>query len=134
MYLHMAVYMWDDHESRTSPGSRRVPTAITTPLVDLAQWCLVVDVIDTCLGRVVLLEGSCAVLFVLLTNVYGCSKMHEVVDISTVIGERPEFLNQLGFKERFDVVPCPLEASESDVILGDQPGIIVKQEPYCSPG
>jgi hypothetical protein len=134
MYLHMAVYKWEDHESRTSPGSRKVLTGITTPLIDLPQWCFMVDVIDACLGRVVLLEGSCAVLFVLFTNVYGRSKMHEIVDISTVVGKRPEFVNQLGLKERFDVVPRPLEAPESQVVLGDQPGLVVKQEPHCSPG
>ena len=124
--------VWLD-ESRTSPGSRRVLTAIATPFIDFPQRCLMVDVIDTCLGRVVLLERSCAVLFVHLTNVDGRSKMHEVVDISAVICERPKFLNQMGLKERFDVVPRPLEPSESDVILGDQPRIIVKQKPHCNP-
>jgi len=106
--------------------------AITTPLINLPHWCLVVDVIDTCLSGVVLLERTSAVNFMLLANVYRCSKVHELVDVRAAAGNRSKFLNQLGLEERFDVVPRPLEAPEGDVILCDQSRIIVKQEPHVN--
>jgi len=57
---------------------------ITAPLVNLPQRRLIVNEIDTCLSRVVLLEGAGAVNFMLLANVYGCSKVHEVVNVLAV--------------------------------------------------
>lgn len=78
-----------------------------------------VDVIDACLSRVVLLERTSTVDFVLLANVYRCSEVHEVVDIRAFVCKRSKFLHQLGLEERLDVVPRPLEAPEGDVILGD---------------
>ena len=68
----------------------------------------------------------------LLANVNGCPKVHEVIDVIGVVGQWPKFLNQLRFDERFDVVVCPREAPEGDVILCDQSRLIVKPEPHCS--
>lgn len=110
---------------------RKLLTAITAPLVNLPHRCLTVDVINTCLSRVVLLERTSAVKFVLLANVYRSSEVHEVVDVRTVVGKRSKFLLQQGLEEWFDVVPCPFEAPESDVILRDQSRIIVEQKPHC---
>lgn len=68
----------------------------------------------------------------LITNVYRCSEMYEGVNVRAVVCKRPKFLHQLGLEERFDVVPRPLEAPEGDVILRDQPRVVVEQEPHCS--
>lgn len=105
---------------------------ITAPLINLAKWRLTVDEIDTGLSRVVLLERTSAVKFVLLANVYRCSKVYEAVDVRAVVDKGSKLLRQLGLEERFDVVPRPLEAPEGDVILCDQSRIIVKQEPHIN--
>lgn len=60
---------------------------ITTPLIDLPHWCLIVDKIQTCLSRVVLLERTSAINFMLLTDVYGCSKMHEAINVLAFAGK-----------------------------------------------
>ena len=107
-------------------------TAIATPLVNLPHWCLTIDEIDTFLSRVVLLEGTSAVKFMLLANVYRRPKMHEVFYISTVVGKRSKLLLQLGLEEWFDIVPRPLKAPKGDVILCDQSRGAVEQKPHCS--
>ena len=70
----------------------------------------------------------------LLANVYGRSKMHEVVDVGAVVSERSKFLLQYGLEERFDIVPRPLEAPECDIILRDQPRGVIKKEPHYTQG
>jgi hypothetical protein len=117
-------------ERRQSKENRL--TTITAPLINLPHRCFAVDVIDTRLSRFVLLVSTEAVKFMLSANVYSCPKVHEVVDVVAVIGERPKFLNQLRFEEWFDVVIRPRETPEGDVILCDQSRLVVKQEPHCS--
>ena len=110
---------WDDGESWKFPGRVNLLTSITTPLINFPYRRLVVDVIDTSLSGVVLLERTGAVNLMFLANVYRCSKMYKVVDVCVLVDKRPKFLHQLGLDERFDVVPRPLETPEEDVILGD---------------
>ena len=87
MYLHMAVCTHDDYKYRTSQGRDKLPTAITTPLVNFPHRCLIVDVIDTSLSGVVLLERTSAVKFMLLADVYRCSKVHEVFGVRALVGK-----------------------------------------------
>jgi len=68
----------------------------------------------------------------LSANVDSCPKVHEVVDVVAVVGQRPQFLNQLRLDVWFYVVVRPREAPEGDVILRDQSRLIVEQEPHCS--
>ena len=110
---------------------RKRLTAITAPFVNLPHWCFTVYVIDTLLSSLVLLVSTQTVELMLPANIYSCPKVHEVVNVVAVGGDRPQFLNQLRFQERFQIVDRPCEAPESDVILGDQPSV-VKQEPDCS--
>jgi len=106
--------IWDHSFMNVSTHS-----GITTPLINLPQWCLIVDEIDTLLRTVVLLERTSAVEIMLLADVYRCSKVYKIVDVRAVVSKRSKFLRQLGLEERFDVVPRPLEAPEGDVILCD---------------
>lgn len=123
MYLHIAggfVSIW--HPQRRE----RWPTTITAPLINLPHWRLAVDIIDTRLSRLVLLVSTEAVELMLSADVYGCPKVHEFIDVRAITSDRPKFLNQLRFEERFDVVDRPREPPEGDVILRDQWRISVK--------
>ena len=91
-----------------------------------------VDVIDTCLSRFVLLVSTDAMNLMPLTNVNSCPEVHEVIDVVTVVGQRSKFLDQLRLDEWFDVVVRPRGAPEDEVILCDQSRLIVKPEPRCS--
>ena len=100
--------------------------------MNLPQRYFVVDVIDACLGRSVLLVSTDAINFMPLANVNSCPKVHEVIDVVGVVGQRPKFLNQLRLNEWFDVFVRPCGAPEYEVILCDQSRLIVKPEPHCS--
>ena len=102
----------------------RLLTTITAPFVNLPHRCFAVDVIDTLLSSLVLLVSTQTVDLMLPANVYSCPKVHEVVDVVAVLSDRPKFLNQLGFQERFQIVDRPREAPEGDVILSDQPSVV----------
>ena len=92
-------------------------TTITAPFVNLPHRCFPVDVIDTLLSSLVLLVSTETVKLMLSANIYSCPEMHKVVDVVAVGGDRPQFLNQLRFQERFQIVDRPRETPESDVIL-----------------
>ena len=107
-------------------------TSVATPLIDLPKRHLLVDVIDACLRRFVLLVRAVTVSLVCLANVDSCPKMHEVVIILAAVGQRPKFLNELWSEERLDIVDRPRETPKTYVILRNQFRFLVKQKPHCS--
>ena len=68
-------------------------TIVATPLITIPHWYSVVDMINARRSRFVLLVRTEAISLMLLANVNSCPKVHEVIDVIAVVGQRPQFLN-----------------------------------------